>query len=301
MSKGTEISWAHHTFNPWWGCRKVSEACKHCYADVINNRHMVDWARTASWGVDGGRPVAPAHIWAEPVKWNASAGAKATRETVFCASMADVFEDRVDLDASRARLFRLIEQTPNLDWLLLTKRIEHVARLVPWGRHWPSNVWLGTSTENQKRVDERIEHLLASHAKLKFISAEPMLSAIDLGSSLTRGLDWVICGGESGNGSRPMLIEWARSLRDQTKRAGKAFHLKQWGWHDDDAQLVRSKRANGRSLDGRIWEEWPASPAAVSYPGTITVIQERPKPLAPAPSSEFFAYVPWYVQMAVAS
>src|SRR4051812_43046764 len=127
MGKNSHIEWTHHTFNPWWGCAKVSPACNHCYAETLANRFG-----GAIWGVKGQRRFFGAAHWTEPEKWNVEAGRAKSRVRVFCASMADVFEDRRDLDAERVKLWALVERTKSLDWLLLTKRPEHVQKLAPW-------------------------------------------------------------------------------------------------------------------------------------------------------------------------
>src|SRR4051812_16427350 len=145
MGMNSKIEWTHHTFNPWWGCVRISPACKHCYAET--------WAKRVGmnelWGKEAPRRFFTDAHWKEPLKWNREAMLAGERRRVFCASMADVFEDRADLNQTRERLWGLIEATPHLDWLLLTKRIRHVRKLSPWKGKWPSNIWLGTSTENQ--------------------------------------------------------------------------------------------------------------------------------------------------------
>lgn len=260
MGIETAISWCDHTFNPWWGCVKVSPACAHCYAETFSKR-----VGQKVWGIDAPRRFFGPKHWAEPLKWNAAAVKAGVRRRVFCASMADVFEDRDDLMDERRRLFDLIDETRGLDWLLLTKRPENIARLMPkfWnGCDWP-NVWLGTTAENQQYANERIPHLLKAQAVVRFVSVEPMLGPLDLergGFTLLRpvkspsgtrwpGLNWIIAGGESGAHCRPSEPDWFRSLRDQCVDAGVAFHFKQWGG-------VHAK-ANGRLLDGREWLEFP--------------------------------------------
>lgn len=280
MAQNSKIEWTHHTFNPWWGCIRVSPACKHCYAEA--------WARRVGmdlWGAKSPRRFFTDTHWREPLKWNREAAEAGERRRVFCASMADVFEKRAELDAHRARLWPLIESTPHLDWLLLTKRPENIATMAPWDRSWPSNVWLGTTAENQHWAAKRIPMLLENAAKVKFISAEPLLGALRLDGFLLpanrtgRGLNWVIAGGESGPYSRPMNPSWVEDLRDQCEAAGTAFHFKQWGhWgpyaHSVPHSAVRTemvgrdgrtvtlyrlgKHATGRLLEGRTWDELPA-------------------------------------------
>ena len=283
MAKNSKIEWTHHTFNPWWGCTKVSAACKHCYAEA--------WARRVGskvWGARAPRRFFGEAHWQEPRRWNQEAAREGERHRVFCASMADVFEDRAELDPWRTNLWELIADTPWLDWLLLTKRPHLVSRFVPWGPIWPSNVWLGTTAENQKWADQRIPHLFELPAAVRFLSCEPLLGRIDLTRWLVRRssvaksypIDWVIVGGESGHRARPPHPTWIRHLRDQCTNAGVAFHFKQWGnWRptvngfavkyraldiEDGSGIVAvmvnmGKAAAGRELDGRTWDEIPAS------------------------------------------
>jgi protein gp37 len=196
--------------------------------------------------------------------------------------MADVFEDRRDLDDKRARLWPLIEATPALDWLLLTKRPQNMRRLAPWGDRWPANVWAGATAENQRWAQKRLEELLIVPAAVHFISAEPLLGPIDLSpwiGAADRTIDWVIAGGESGPKARPMNPDWARGLRDQCHEAGIAFLFKQWGnWRPIDPASLNGftsktvfltsgnqitianmgKKAAGRTLDGTTWDQVPA-------------------------------------------
>lgn len=274
MGRDSTIEWTHHTFNPWWGCTKVSPACAHCYAEA--------WAKrtgNAVWGSGAPRRFFGDAHWREPQKWNAQASEDGVRRRVFCASMADVFERRRDLVEPRARLWELIAATPWLDWLLLTKRPQNVRHFVPW-RQWPENVWLGTTVENDAWARKRLPYLVAAPAAVRFLSCEPLLGAVDL-SRWIGGVDWVIAGGESGPGARPMNPEWARKLRDLCVEQGVAFHFKQWGhWVPEDlasleewsGRQVREmdgvrvvglgKKAAGRQLDGRTWDQFPTPRAA---------------------------------------
>lgn len=322
MAQNSKIEWTDHTFNPWRGCTKISAGCANCYAETLSKRNP---ATLGIWGDNGTRVVASESYWRQPLKWNRDAAAVGVRWKVFCASLADVFEDRPELEAPRLRLFELIAKTPNLDWLLLTKRPENVLRLWParaldyWPDGW-ANIWLGTTVENQEQADKRIPELLKIPARVRFLSCEPLLGAVDLrlgpygretrsipafGRTLRqylvagewtqepprfRPIDWVIAGGESGPGARPSHPDWFRSLRDQCTAAGVAYFFKQWGeWGPDDfcyvtesgatpprqwmypdgqvlnwrghgstTQLLRyGKKAAGRLLDGRTWDEFP--------------------------------------------
>lgn len=272
MAYNSKIEWTMHTFNPWWGCVRVSPACEHCYAETFAKRVGED-----VWGPKTSRRMLSDDYWSLPLKWNAEAAGAQMRARVFCASMADVFEDRRDLDAPRERLWALIEATPNLDWLLLTKRPNVARRLAPWGRSWPANVWMGTTVEDVRRAAERLPELAAIPAAVRFISAEPLLGPVSLGP-WAEHIDWVITGGESGGHSRPSSPTWFRTLRDECGAVGKAFHFKQWGdWapqsacppgvvfsrartrqvEDGTAMYRLGKKVAGRLLDGETWDGVP--------------------------------------------
>jgi protein gp37 len=272
MAKDSSIEWTHHTFNPWWGCTKVSPACDNCYAEL--------WAKRMGHSIWGGK--APRRFfsdkhWREPLAWDEQARTERRRARVFCASMADVFESRPELEGHRARLWSLIEHTANLDWLLLTKRPQNIQRLVPWEENWPCNVWVGTTIENSRLAEARLPHLLKVPAAIRFLSCEPLLGPVDLTRWFTRPgfwpIDWVIAGGESGPGARPMHPHWARSLLEQCTAAGVPFHFKQWGhWvpnrgrdsqtvsiaDEPPVQMLRlAKKLAGRRLQGRTWDGLP--------------------------------------------
>ena len=269
MAENSKIEWTTHTFNPWRGCTKVSPGCKNCYAESLAGRNP---GVLGEWGKEGTRVVAAEAQWREPVRWNREAGA--ARARVFCASLADVFEgpETLPVDFSqpaatgeqgiqcvpplmnyplafaRSRLFQLIDDTPNLDWLLLTKRPENVVPLygawLHWtrvARHtryghwlWPRNVWLGASVENQDWANIRLPILSRIPAYLRFVSYEPALGPVDLREWLAppgsdRGVNWVIVGGESGGGARPFDPQWARVVVDQCQDAGVPVFVKQMG------------------------------------------------------------------------
>lgn len=263
MAENSSIEWTHHTFNPWWGCTKISPACDHCYAAALARRF-----NRADWGPDATRVPASEERWKEPLKWNRAAEALGERARVFCLSMGDVFEKRLELDSLRARLWKLIEETPSLDWQLLTKRPGNVLGMVPWTTPWPANVWIGTTAENQKWAERRLPLLVEIPAAVRFASCEPLLEAIDLTDWLARpgmkqGVDWVIAGGESGAGARPASLSSVRSIREQCMEAGVPFFFKQWGAWDTTSgnSLVRvGKKVAGRHLDGRTWDEFPKRP-----------------------------------------
>lgn len=243
MGANSKIKWTDHTFNPWMGCEKISPACANCYAEVSTPVRVHRAHGMELWGGHARRKIKS--DWSEPVTWNEEAGQQ--RPRVFCASLADVFEDRPDLVEPRERLFELIGQTQNLDWLLLTKRPNIAASLVPYyagrvaglrgvdpalaatihGGLCLPNVWLGVTVEDRKHGLPRIGILRGIYAKVRFLSIEPLLE--DLGQIDLTGIHWVIVGGESGKRARPMKPEWARSIRDQCLAAGVPFFFKQWG------------------------------------------------------------------------
>lgn len=253
MGRHSAIEWTDHTFNPWWGCFKVSPACAHCYAEAWSKRVGLDL-----WKDKSSRRFFSDGHWNEPLAWDRVAAKEGIRRRVFCASMADVFEARDDLIPWRTRLWELIEKTPNLDWLLLTKRPGNALELVPWKDCWPPNIWFGATVENQNWARRRIPHLVKAPARVRFLSCEPLLGPLEL-SLWMSSLRWVIVGGESGHHARPLDPEWVISLRDQVIRARVAFHFKQWGeWKPENGSMRRTgKKVAGRVLEGRLWDQVP--------------------------------------------
>jgi protein gp37 len=277
MSANSKIEWTDHTFNPWWGCTKVSAACAHCYAEAGAHRRGFD-----VWGAAAGRRFFGKQHWDEPRKWNAQAEAARQPAFVFCASYADVCEilpvghpDSGRMDDERLRLARLIYLTPWLTWLLLTKRPENL-NLIFFREYWPPNAWAGTTAEHQQAADARIPILLeeGQYAGRRFVSYEPALGPVDF-SRLFRNdysrLDWIICGGESGPHARPMDAAWALAARDQAEAARVAFFFKQWGeWMPSpmpgDRPARLGKFQTGRLLDNREWNGRPGA-AIPATPG----------------------------------
>jgi len=260
VGENSKIEWCDHTFNPWTGCTKVSAACDNCYAE--------SWAKSSGqveWGPHAERRRTSSDYWRQAIKWNKRAEREGRRYRVFCASLADVFDNQVSA-RWRDDLWHYIDQTPHLDWLLLTKRPQNIAKMLPdprtgtpvWGAGW-RNVWLGTTAENQEEADRRIPHLLSVPAAKWFLSCEPLLGPLDIrrfmpsvdvpykGDRLflirrALGIQWVITGGESGPNARPMHPDWARSLRDQCQAAGVPFFFKQWGEFLPDRPLDHAAR-----------------------------------------------------------
>lgn len=326
MAEISNIEWCDSTFNPWEGCTKIGPGCDNCYAETRNKRF-----KGGNWGPGAPRRRTTESNWRLPVKWdnkpfyecnecrwrgekpylgeprNFTYGAgscpicdsfdiKETRRRVFCASLADVFDNEID-HAWRADLFDLIESTPNLDWLVLTKRIGNVQRMVAprWSHKLPGNVLLGATVVNQEEVDRDIPKLLCTPAAAHFISAEPLLGPIEIPKVFMERLkfdgrefeypdnagqiDWVVAGGESGKNARPLHPDWIRSLRDQCTDSHVPFLFKQWGeWAPNclcdtstahptikrpepgkPGVMFRCGKSNaGREIDGRTWTEFPA-------------------------------------------
>lgn len=263
MADETNIEWADSTFNPWIGCMKVSPACDHCYAAaMMDDRYgRVEWGEAGKG--PGERKRTSAANWRKPLQWQKQAAAflekHGRRRRVFCASLADVFDSQVPGEW-RDDLWRLIEATPDLIWMLLTKRPQNIAKMLP--PYWDAingRIWLGTTVEDQIRADQNIPHLLKHDCAVRFVSCEPLLSSVDLtriaipgrkymdglqsyiSSPLGTGghfenipvdgpsIDWIIAGGESGPHARPSHPDWFRSLRDQARDTGVSFLFKQWG------------------------------------------------------------------------
>lgn len=228
MGETTKIAWAGATWNPWWGCTEVSDGCNHCYAEGFANRLALD-----VWGKHSPRRFFGEKHWNEPLRWSA--------RRVFCASMCDILEDRRDLDSSRERLWKLIESTPQLTWMLLTKRPQNYSRMLPsWWLDSPlPNVWIMTTVESPEHL-WRLREIAKIRAVVHGVSWEPGLAYVDFKPfSDVNGL-WVIGGGESGVGCRPFDLEWARRVRDDCRQSGRAYFLKQLGGHpfkQDDPSL----------------------------------------------------------------
>jgi protein gp37 len=261
MAEKTGITWTDHTFNPWWGCVKVSPGCDNCYAESDAHRYGHD-----VWGKDAERRFFGEKHWNEPYRWHDKAvrGGHGFRRRVFCASMADVFEVNEMLDSERARLWELIANTPRLDWLLLTKRPSAIKRYLPdrWGLGWP-NVWLGTTVESSD-YRWRIAELLESPAVVHFLSIEPQIGPVDLEGYLTKEpslhrIDWVIIGGESGHHAREYRLEWARDIIRTCRRFGVAVFNKQLG-------TVAAKNLHLIQRKGADPNEWPEDLQVQEFP-----------------------------------
>lgn len=262
MGANSKIAWTHHTFNPWWGCTKVSAGCAKCYAE----RDMWRYGQIEHFGRGAPRRFFGDKHWREPLRWNAAAEQAGERRRVFCGSMCDVFEDRPELKPPRERLLDLIYQTKSLDWLLLTKRPEKIDLTLGGtsGTGWSGftatfpNVWLGVTVENNDNR-QRWRDLLNCIAVVRFLSVEPMLGPIDFGDDFWETgnrADWVIFGAESDRGGRPgrdCPLEWVRDGLAQCRAAGVPAFVKQL------------------HIDGRLSKdpaEWPEDLRVHEFPHT---------------------------------
>lgn len=251
MGANSKIEWCDHTFNPWIGCQKVSTECKYCYAEAMMDHRY----GKVEWGPHGERKKTSDANWRNPVKWNNEAGAfkeeHGHRPRVFCASLADVFDNQVP-SAWREELFALIRACNKLDWLLLTKRPQNIAKMLPtdWGNGY-SNVWLGMSAGNQKYFDERWKYLKKIPAVIKFISHEPALGPLQLPNDGPVP-DWVISGGESGGNARPIKRRWVRDVIADCRKHDIAAFFKQWGVYQNNPLVVNKGMtiAEAKALDG---------------------------------------------------
>lgn len=253
MGRNTKISWADHTLSPWWGCKKISPGCDNCYAAAFDKRFGGNY-----WD-DGVIPrrTKPEN-WRMPVAYNTNAYHTDRRARVFAGSMCDIFDNRVPV-SWRADFWRLVRDTPNIDWLLLTKRIGNAKAMLPldWGKGWP-NVWMMATVVNQEEADRDIPKLLDVPAVVHGLSVEPMLEKIIIDPDLLRRINWVICGQESGPGRRAFDEDWARSLRDQCRD----IHTDPYDEEDEPAFFYKQKIVNGKkvelpALDGVVHDKLP--------------------------------------------
>ena len=247
MATVTKIEWTEQTWNPVTGCTKISPGCKHCYAETMARRLR---AMGAAGYERGFKLTLQPERLLQPV-------ARKSPTIWFVNSMSDLFHDGIP-DAYIDKVFDTIRRTPKHTYQILTKRAERLPNYFAV-RPIPQNVWLGVSVEDRKYGKPRIEYLRKVQPQIRFLSIEPLLE--DLGELNLAGIHWVIVGGESGSKARPMRPEWARRIQLQCANAGVAYFFKQWGTWGADGRK-RTKHANGRQLDGKIWDQYPAEASA---------------------------------------
>ncbi len=230
-STNTAIEWADKTWNPTTGCNKVSPGCKNCYAEALTKRFHQSFPKGFEF------TLYPKRL-DEPRRWR-----KPSR--VFVNSMSDLFHEQMPLDFLK-EIFEVMADCPKHVFQVLTKRHERLVELTP-ELEWPENVWMGVSVENQDYA-HRVDYLRQVPAAVRFLSCEPLLGPLELD---LEGIHWVIVGGESGKGHRPIEVEWVREIREQCEGVEAAFFFKQWGG-------ARPK-TGGRGLDGRTYDEMPSA------------------------------------------
>lgn len=242
MTTQSKIEWTEQTWNPTTGCTKISPGCKHCYAETMAKRLQAMGAPGYENGFD--LNLQPSRLQ-QPLR-------RRKPTVYFVNSMSDLFHEAVP-DAFLDEVFEVIRKTPQHTYQILTKRSERLPEYFS-AKHCPDNVWLGVSVEDRQYGLPRIDHLRKVNARVRFLSIEPLLE--DLGKLDLEAIHWVIVGGESGPKARPMAPAWVENVRRQAVTAGVAFFFKQWGTWGADGKR-RNKKANGRKLDGRIWNESP--------------------------------------------
>lgn len=234
MAQNSTIEWTESTWNPVTGCTKISSGCKNCYAERLALRLQAMGNRNYK---NGFSVTMHRHALDIPLKWKKP-------KMVFVNSMSDLFHPEVTLDFIE-KIFHVIENTPQHTYQVLTKMSERLTEIQEKLR-WPDNLWLGVSIENEE-CSFRVNHLLKTNARVKFISFEPLIGPVD--SVQLEGIDWVIVGGESGPGARPMKQEWVDKIKIECQKKDIPFFFKQWGGFN--------KKKNGRVLDGKTWDEMP--------------------------------------------
>ncbi|WP_404934262.1 phage Gp37/Gp68 family protein [Nitratireductor sp. L15S-10] len=267
MAVDTKIEWTDRTFNPWTGCTKISPGCDNCYAEAWSKR-----SGHVKWGKHPRKRTTEAY-WKAPLAWEKQAeefeSEHGRRQRIFCASLADVFDNQIDPDW-RSDLFDLIRATPSLDWQLLTKRPQNISKMLPadWGPDGYRNVWLGFTAEDQMRFDQRKRFIASIPATVWFISYEPAIGPLRI-SADDPAPDWLIVGGESGHGARPLAPEWVVDVLNDCQERGIAPFFKQWGQYDNnpltgqlnlrktDMKGVDPYGKGGGLIDGKIVREFP--------------------------------------------
>lgn len=280
MAESTGISWTDSTFNPWHGCSKVGPGCDNCYAERDSKRFN---GNKTLWGVNADRLTLSDNYWNQPIKWNKRAGELGYRHKVFCASMADVF-DKNSPEGARERLWELIKATPNLDWLILTKRIGNAKTMLPsdWGNGY-KNVWLMITVVNQTEADRDIPKLLETPAAVHGLSMEPLLGYVKIPQWFIRDeryadprivknkIGWVITGGESGPNSRPMHESWVKYIHHQCKENNVPFFFKQWGEYVSSSQSPIDAELNYDNYSSGGWLSKDGTFRTDENPNQVTI------------------------------
>lgn len=254
MAENSAISWTTHTWNPWMGCTKVSPACDGCYAEALMDKRY----GKVQWGPHGERKRTGASTWHDPIRWQKQAEKDGTRPFVFCASLADIFDNQVD-PQWRADAFEVMRKTPRLVYLLLTKRPQNIVKMAIAAGGLPDNAALGTTVEDQIRANVNLPALQVAKIDLQplftFGSFEPLLGPVVIDRAWVP--DWIITGGETDQGghqSRPTHPDWFRSLRDQAAKAGSVFHHKQNGeWLPEEEVPDVRETYEADLAAGRTW------------------------------------------------
>lgn len=301
MAENSHIGWTDDTHNHWIGCQKVSPGCDHCYAEALMDTRY----KKVEWGPHGARRLTSEANRKKPYTWNRKAAAANTMRRVFCSSLADILDNHKSIEQWwRDELFEMMENTPNLIWLCLTKRPENAEKFMPpqWfeGR-WPFNVWVGTSTEDAKTYNHRWPHLRKIPAPVRFISHEPALGSISeaiteqvkaayfAGEADGFAPDWIITGGESGHGARPYNIAWAAELVQMGAACSIPIFVKQLGskpireiWKGLDRKEMPYYAGKGKREDPA---DWPEGIRVQHFPRAadiaMTVGQERMQGITP--------------------
>jgi len=234
MALTSTIEWTESTWNPVTGCTKISPGCKNCYAERMALRLQ---AMSSPNYINGFKPTMHYHQLSLPIHWKKP-------QMIFVNSMSDLFHEKVT-DDFIIRIFDIMNMAYWHNYQILTKRPERMLEMSP-RLNWTDNIWMGVTVETSDYM-HRIDHLRQINARIKFISFEPLLGAIN--NINLKGIDWIIVGGESGPGARPIYSDWVIQIRDQCKNSGIPFFFKQWGG--------LNKKKAGRELEGCIWDEMP--------------------------------------------
>lgn len=277
----TFIQWCHHTHNVVIGCVHAGPECLRCYAEEEANRHEDAWGNVWGPARNTSRKILSDAYWHEPLNWEKKAALAGVRERVFCGSMCDVAEDHPTTHQERTKLFPLVEATPHMDWLLLTKRPENFLPYFreAWGEQaWPGNVWAGTSTGLQESLEKRYPEIIRVPTPVTFLSLEPLIGRVNLRPVFEQfgPVKWVIVGGESDRShkrpARPLQLSWIEEIIQTCQDFGVPVFVKQLGSCYARQHKLRSHKAGDPN-------EWPEAFRIQHYP-------EVPPELLPVPRGQ---------------